>query len=140
MLTQNKRINQRTNREDTFCLLDDLEPQFEVLEISADGFSFACDSTDNRFNVNVGLPDISIVNGEAQEIINAAGDVRHRSHFDGRRDRVGVSFTSKRFDNTVTGRVRLPRHRPSLHLVATLTAGEKTVSGNIVITTSARRG
>ena len=119
MLTRNNRTNQRTTRVDTYCLLDDLDPQFEVLEISADGFSFACDREDNRFVVNVGLPDISIVNGEAQEIIHAAGTVRHRSNFDSRRDRIGVAFTSKRFDNTVTGRVRLPRHRPSLDLAVT---------------------
>ena len=121
MLTRNKRINQRTTREDTYCLLDDMEPQFEVVEISANGFSFACDKDDNRFSVNVGLPDISIVNGEAQEIIHAAGVVRHRSGFDARRDRIGVSFKSKRFDNTITGRVRLPRHKPSLDLDVSLT-------------------
>jgi len=132
MLTQNKRINQRTTREDTYCLLDDMEPQFQLVEISANGFSFACDREDTRFKVNVDLPDISIVNGEAQEIIHAAGVIRHRSQFDAHRDRVGVSFSSKRFDNTITGRVRLPRHRPSLDLGATVTANGNVFYGKVV--------
>jgi|GEM_PF-4865151 len=132
MLTQNKRINQRTTREDTYCLLDDMEPQFQLVEISANGFSFACDREDTRFKVNVDLPDISIVNGEAQEIIHAAGVIRHRSQFDAHRDRVGVSFSSKRFDNTITGRVRLPRHRPSLDLGATVTAHGNVFYGKVV--------
>mgnify|MGYP002065201531 CR=1 FL=1 len=63
----NKRIKQRTTREHTYCLIDNIEPQFEVVEISADGFSFACDHTDDRFGESMKLPDISIVNGEAQE-------------------------------------------------------------------------
>lgn len=132
MLTLNKRINQRTTLEDTYCLLDEMEPQFELVEISAKGFSFVCDQEDSRFKVNVDLPDISIINGEAQEIIHAAGIVRHRSKFDARRDRIGISFTSKRFDNTITGRVRLPRHRPSLVLGVTVTANGSVSYGKVV--------
>lgn len=116
-----KRTYLRKTREHTYCLIDDIEPQFEVVEISADGFSFACDRADNRFSVNVSLVDISILNSESQEIIHATGIVRHRSEFDARRDRVGVSFQSKRFDNTVTGRVRLPRRRPAIDLGVSLT-------------------
>ncbi|MCG8453098.1 MAG: hypothetical protein MI717_07950 [Spirochaetales bacterium] len=131
MITQNLRINQRMTQENTYCLLDDTDHQFEVIEISAKGFSFACDQKDKRFRVNVDLPDISIVNGEAQEIIHASGVIRHRSSFDSRRDRVGIAFSSKRFDNTITGRVRLPRHRPSLDLAVSLSLKGQTFQGRV---------
>jgi extracellular factor (EF) 3-hydroxypalmitic acid methyl ester biosynthesis protein len=128
----NKRGYLRTTREHTYCQLDDMEPQFEVVEISADGFSFACDCTDTRFQVNVTLSGISILNSESQEIIHASGVIRHRSGFDARLDRVGVSFSSKRFDNTITGRVRLPRRRPSIELGVSLTFGDSETTGTVV--------
>ena len=132
MLTQNKRTNPRSTREDTYCLFDDTDSKFPLVEISASGFSFACDRDDSRFKVNADLGDISIVNSEAREIIHAEGVIRHRSQFDERRDRIGVSFESKRFDNTITGRVRLPRHRPSLDLGVTLTVNESVSYGTVV--------
>ncbi len=127
-----KRSYLRKTREHTYCLLDDIDPQFEVIEISADGFSFACDRADNRFGVNVRLTDISVLNSESQEIIHATGVIRHRSEFDARRDRIGVSFESKRFDNTTSGHVRLPRHRPSIELGVTIVTGDLESSGTVI--------
>ncbi|MFW6312324.1 MAG: class I SAM-dependent methyltransferase [Spirochaetota bacterium] len=127
-----KRHYLRRTRENTYCVLDDYEPQFEVVEISAHGFSFACDREDSRFRENMSLNDISILNSESQEIIHATGVVRHRSSFDAVRDRVGVSFSSKRLDNTITGRVRLPRRRPSIELFVQVMIGETTASGVVV--------
>lgn len=127
-----KRSYLRKTREHTYCLLDDIDPQFEVVEISADGFSFACDRADSRFSVNVRLSDISILNSESQEIIHATGVIRHRSEFDARRDRVGLSFETKRFDNTTSGHVRLPRRRPSIELGVKLARGDAEATGTVV--------
>ncbi|HUX12039.1 MAG TPA: hypothetical protein VMW87_03375 [Spirochaetia bacterium] len=132
MADTEKRSYFRSAREHTYCLIDDIDPQFEVVEISADGFSFACDRTDNRFRVSESLSDVSILNSEAQEIIHATGVIRHRNEFDARRDRVGVSFLSKRFDNTTTGRVRLPRRKPSIELGVRLAYGDTTATGSVV--------
>ncbi len=132
MADTEKRSYFRTTREHTYCLIDDIDPQFEVVEISAEGFSFACDRNDNRFRVNESLSGISILNSEAQEIIHATGVIRHRSEFDERRDRVGISFQSKRFDNTTTGRVRLPRRRPSIELGVRLVYDDAGASGSVV--------
>lgn len=111
-----KRDHSRTLLEHTYCLVEDIEPQFEVVEISAEGFSFVCDRDFNTFKADTKLSDITLLDSEAQVIIHATGVVRHRSEFDARRDRVGVSFESKRFENTVAGKVRLPRRRPSIEL------------------------
>ncbi|TVQ29210.1 MAG: hypothetical protein EA382_00520 [Spirochaetaceae bacterium] len=132
MVETEKRQYLRKTRENTYCVLDDYEPQFEVVEISAHGFSFACAHDDARFKENVRLGDISVLNGESQEIIHATGVVRHRSGFDALRDRIGVSFESKRLDNTITGRVRLPRRRPSIELAAHVTAGDRVAGGTVV--------
>ncbi|WP_455383317.1 hypothetical protein [Salinispira pacifica] len=127
-----KRSHNRNVREHTYCLLGDIEPQFEVVEISADGFSFACDGADSRFRVGELLSDISILNSERQEIIHATGVIRHRSGFDARRDRIGISFESKRFDNTTTGRVRLPRRSPSIELRVVIESGQTCGCGSVV--------
>ena len=78
------------------------------------------------------LHDISVVNGESQEIIHASGAIRHRTSYDSRRDRIGVSFDSKRFDKTVTGQVRLPRHRPAAQLSVAIKSDSAAVTGDVV--------
>jgi len=60
------------------------------------------------------------------------GSFRHRSEFDARRDRVGVSFRSKQFDHTVNGRVRLPRRRPSIELAALVHYDGTQAKGTVV--------
>lgn len=132
MTTTDKRTDYRKMFEHTYCLIDDIEPQFEVVEISAHGFSFACDRADERFRVSAPLRDIAILDSDSQEIIHAEGIIRHRSDFDARRDRVGVSFERKRFQNMTSGRVRLPRRRPSIDLAARLIDGSVSASGTVV--------
>ena len=105
---EEKRSSARKTRENVVCMIDDIDPPFEIVELSANGFSFVCRKTDGRFRTNVRLDDISIVNGDSQEMIHATGLIRHRSEFDSENYRVGVAFESKRFDKTATGRVRLP--------------------------------
>jgi extracellular factor (EF) 3-hydroxypalmitic acid methyl ester biosynthesis protein len=127
-----KRTYVRKTWENVFCMIDDIDPPFEVVEVSAHGFSFACGKDDKRFRPSVLLDDISIINGESQEIIHARGIVRHRSDFDAETDRIGVSFESKRYDKTVTGRVRLPRRKPSIELVVSLRSPQSAITGTVV--------
>jgi len=132
MAATDKRTNYRKTLEHTYCLVDDIEPQFEVVEISARGFSFACDRADERFTVNGVLRDIAILDGDSQEIIHAGGVIRHRSEFDARRDRVGVSLEAKRFQNMTSGRIRLPRRRPSINLAVRLSGDRFSATGTVV--------
>lgn len=127
-----KRNYLRKRQVNVFCLVDDEDEMHEIVEISAHGFSFTCEQGDRRFRPSVALPDVSILDGESQEIIHASGVIRHRSEFDSRRDRVGVSFESKRYDKTVTGQVRLPRRKPQTELTVRFVTEDSSINGTVV--------
>jgi extracellular factor (EF) 3-hydroxypalmitic acid methyl ester biosynthesis protein len=128
----NQRKYDRSVQDSTFCIVQDIDTPFIVVEISAHGFSFACEKGDGRFSEGTELSEISVLNGTSQEIIHATGTIVHRSEFDSNQDRIGVHFVSKRLDNTMPGAVRLPRRQAATELTVRLNVDGKTHAGKVL--------
>lgn len=132
MIISDQRKYVRNTREQTHCVLDDIDLLFPVVELSAHGFSFVCPKEETRLRENLELNEVSILNSDSQEMIHATGVIVHRSEFDEFTDRVGVKLITKRLDNTVPGAVRLPRRQPAIELTAGLAHRLGEMSGRIL--------
>jgi extracellular factor (EF) 3-hydroxypalmitic acid methyl ester biosynthesis protein len=122
----NIRKANRKRQSDARCRFDKDPIEFHVFELSARGFSFLCTKDENIFKRGVVLERITILNAEQREIIVASGIVVHSTEFDAATMRIGVSYTTKRLDRTITGKIRVPRRFPKVRLDACLeTPGDR---------------
>ena len=115
---QDVRKARRKTQVDTTCRLDQDPVEFPVYELSAHGFSFLCERESCFFKKGAIFEKIKIINGEKLEIISGAGRVVHVAEFDVQKMRIGVSYTQKTLDRTVTGKIRIPRRIPKISLQA----------------------
>ncbi len=108
----------RKTQDNAFCRFDTDPAEFTVYELSAHGFSFLCPKETCFFKKEAMLEKISIFNAEKLEIIRASGRVMHVAEFDFQKMRVGVFYTKKTLDRTISGKVRVPRKTPKIPLNA----------------------
>ena len=106
----------RKVQNNTTCRFDSHAMEFLVYELSAHGFSFLCRKESCFFKRGAILDKISVLNAEKMEIIKASGTVMHLADFDFDNFRVGVSYTKKTLDRTISGKVRVPRLTPKIRL------------------------
>ncbi len=110
------RSSQRKRQQGTVCLVDDDDRKYNVYELSSDGFSFLCPDGACNFQKWQTLHCATILNSEGVEIISAAGTVAHVTNFDSQQKQVGVHYTRKSLDRTISGRIRVPRKYPRIRL------------------------
>jgi extracellular factor (EF) 3-hydroxypalmitic acid methyl ester biosynthesis protein len=132
MIISDQRKYVRNIREQTHCVLDEIDLLFPVVELSAHGFSLVCPKDETRLQEQLELNEISILNSDSQEMIHATGVIVHRSEFDEFTDRVGVRLITKRLDNTVPGAVRLPRRQPAIELTGGLVHPLGEMTGQVI--------
>jgi extracellular factor (EF) 3-hydroxypalmitic acid methyl ester biosynthesis protein len=98
------------------CRFDNEPNFFQVFELSAHGFSFICPKESCSFQSYQSLEDVRIVNGEGLEIISGSGTIIHVTQLDSYFMQIGVYYTKKTLDRTITGKIRVPRHFPKIRL------------------------
>ena len=111
----------RKVQNNTTCRFDSHTMELSIYELSAHGFSFLCRKESCFFKRGAILDKISIFNAEKLEIISAVGTVIHVSEFDSESMRIGVSYAKKSLDRTISGKVRIPRQIPKIHLNVKMT-------------------
>lgn len=116
----NSRRARRKIQTDMVCRFDENLTEFPIWDISNSGFSFLC-FKDSFFKKGAIFNDISIINPEKLEVVNAAGTVISTSDFDDDQIRVGIRFDNKRMNRLVGGKIRIQRHFPNIQIDVSLT-------------------
>lgn len=110
------RTSRRQRQVNVSCRLNDLSHVFHVFELSARGFSFLCPKRLQTFKKWESLHKVVIANSENKEMINATGMVVHITEFDYLNMQVGVIYTKRVLDRTISGKIRPPRHFAKIDL------------------------
>ncbi len=114
------RNSRRKYQIEMTCRFDDNLTEFQVWDISNNGFSFLCNKG-SFFKEGAIFNKISIFNQEKNEVINATGTIVGTSEFDKSKTRVGIRFGKKRMDRMVGGKIRIQRHFPEIQIDISLT-------------------
>ena len=97
-------------------MIDDDDRTYNVYELSSDGFSFLCSDSVCNFQKWQAIHCATILNSEGVEIISAAGTVAHVTDFVEQQKHIGVFYTRKSLDRTISGRIRVPRKYPRVRI------------------------
>ena len=112
------RTARRKAQKDIFCTIGRDSTLYSINELSAQGFSLLSPKAVCPYQPWETLNRIVISNGEGVEMIAGSGTVAHVTEFDALYMQVGVFFTKKTIDRTLSGTIRAPRHFPKVRLTA----------------------
>jgi len=129
---QENRKSKRIIRENTSCIFYDKSFKYKVFEFSSDGFSFLSPKNEQSFFNGQNIENIKILNSDNMEIIRAKGIVIHNSTHDTNSDRIGIQYTSKKLDNTIFGKIRVPRITPIVKILVHIKYNSKIFNGHIL--------
>ncbi len=107
---------QRKLRADITCRIGSEPVDYQVHEMSVQGFSFLFPKSACTLEPGFVLDQIAIVNAEGNEIITGSGSIIHVTEFDYDHMRVGVLYSKKTLNRTITGRIRIPRSFPRVKM------------------------
>ena len=113
---EDTRNARRKIRANTTCRIGVARVDYQVYEMSAHGFSFLSPKQACVFEPGFVLDNIAVANAEGNQIITGAGSVIHVTEFDYDHMRVGVRYTKKTLNRTLTGKIRVPRCFPRIKL------------------------